>query len=187
MRWMLTPPFFFSFYYELCMFKLKFSAERAFWDNILYKKTLQCTSRRQFFLLNREQKWLTSEALPADEQRGIMIQRSKNAKLHLMFMLLAFEWQPEQNKIIKKMRKSHDEDQWPLSTYNFNFDPKFNLLFIHSTQVKEINLLYTLLPINQHIFFWRLWNITNSSRLWETAIKKSFVLKFWSEMVNKQI
>lgn len=67
-----------------------------------------------------------------------MTQRSKNVKPHLMFMLLAFEWQPEQNKIIKKLRKSHDEDHWPFSTYNFNFDPKFNLLFVRSTQVKEI-------------------------------------------------
>lgn len=130
--------FLFSFWYKLYMFKFRFSAEWAFWDNILVKKTFQCTSKRQFFLLNREQKWLSSEALLADEQRGIMTQRSKNVKLHLMFMLLAFEWQPEQNKIIKKLRKSHDEDHWPFSTYNFNFDPKFNLLFVRSTQVKEI-------------------------------------------------
>lgn len=115
-----------------------------------------------FFLLlvNREQRCLTSKALAAGEWRGTMTRRSKNVKLHLMFILFVFEWQTEQNKIMIKMKKndrwrknSYDEDHWPLSKYNFNSVHKFHLLFGHSTQVKEINLLCTPLPTNQHIFF----------------------------------
>lgn len=74
-------------------------------------------------------------------------------------MLLVFEWQTEQNKTMIKMKKKSDEGKIPMIKINGLFPNtiltvhKFQLLFGHSTQVKEINLLCTPLPTNQHIFF----------------------------------
>ena len=72
-----------------------------------------------------------------------------------MFILLAFELQPKWNKIIKEVKKNQIKQKFPwwrsLASFQIQSQlwPHIFFSFGHSTQVKELNLLYTLFPMNQ--------------------------------------
>lgn len=121
-----------------------------------------------------------------------MTQRAKNAELHLMFMLLVFEWQPEQNKIMKTMKKKSDKEQIPTMKITGLLPNTILTLATNGTFFLDIQPKSKKLTYYAHCFelintycFWNLQNITNSSRLWDTVNNIiSFVLRDLTQVLE---